>query len=706
MQGFNLIFTCGLTITFSNFSRASDLFSDSKPLPAIFASSYLSAKNLTGDQIKVLGNQRDPQASVELISNSQVLRYQRDGGRASLELQSNVGDKRYVFHFMENILRRKYVLDRVSVTEVKKLFYDNDLGSFESSTSDSNATSESKHSVGTTLQCDSSNSTFSQVKSLFDAIKSSRTCASFNTQISSAASPFYSADFAESDSVKCLSSYPAYVLLAKTLSTNLKSANGTVIACDLTDKSNFDPDSKRILVGKEILAGPLKTRSFVLFHELLHAAGIRGESENVAATNCCAFPKSSDSSCVLISQYDKVYRLDSNSEATVQNLLLDTLNSKQLTSSEKTKVVKQTTAALDDLRGAYCSDNGKNVSAVESSVRNIALSYSPYANLDSRENLQLRLDNDFKNARKYVAETGCSHGNRLGNVDNIQGTALADTSTPSSANGATQTPITPPQLTYSPSTTAVNVAKAQVEKVRAPMMAARAYTSSVARTFLAGMGSTAIAAQTSLPVKISNDEWSTSVQNFDPKSGEVTLNLGVDAEGRTITGSANIPFSGSNFGTPVVKIEHGEHVLASADGSSINLSSIGGQPSTRPGRIGKSAAAVAANDSASGSSTSEAQASGSGSLASTSSSLTSAAAPRGPTSLASTSREPPPSLNASALKRMFARAGNPAVLIKSHIEDLKANSMLIRFGCTWYPLNFKGHELFDLDAYQGRKCAP
>jgi hypothetical protein len=249
-------------------------------------------------------------------------------------------------------------------------------------------------------------------------------------------------------------------------------------------------------------------------------------------------------------------------------------------------------------------------------------------------------------------------------------------------------------------------------------MAAREYGGSVARTIVSSMGNTAYAANSSLPRRVSKTEWTSAVKSVDPKTGRVTLDLGRDDRGRQIIASASIPFDGSQFGSPEVSVQT-DNLPAISDRTTVNRKlNASASPrvdvsestyksatevgSSIPGRLPRSVGTAKAQGAKAVES--EGASGGAGAAGSSLSSSGSSGASR--SSSPSRSIADAPSVSASVLKRMLVRTESPAAIIRDHIEDLKANSMQVRYKCVWYPQNFKGTQLFDLDAYQGRKCGP
>jgi hypothetical protein len=699
-------------ISFSgSISFCTDLFPNARQLPIMTSSSFLSEISPAGDQLRTFSGGFGAPRFVELISPRELVRYSKDNLSDQLEFQTHKGHANFTFRFEANQAMHKLILISITSQRLQKMYFASDSESFDEPSSESAAEVPRQ-------ECTTAPTTGEQVNSVFSILKSFPGCEQYDARFKSLSAPFATTPFADPVQVTCLRKQSNYQVVASDLNFIIQAKHVAKISCNAADPSNFDPNTNVFNLGKEILNGSEAQSEHVLFHELLHGAGIINEKEGEAAVACCLKPDSAASSCDLLKLFNKLRKNDGFSFTTATKFEAEILESKSLSTEQKAKIIDEIESRVTSLRLARCKDPKifpKILPASQASLRALLNKNQRYVSTELQSKLQGLLTSDFADRSESMSLHNCKLDTRNANVNRLAGTAPAD---PSAAGQTSQSPITPPQLTYSPETTSVQVAKQEVEKVRAPLSAAREQARSVAKTFFAGAGSTAFAAQSTLPRQISKDQWTTTVHDVNPTTGAVTLDLGIDNQGRVITGSASIPFSGSDFGTADVVINHGERRPTTPAVSS--TSSTGTLADDRSGLApvvqGRNLKTGHSNETASSGQSESAQSNqdnsaadsrsinesngGSGARALAASPSRFSGIPSSTTS-ASTS-----ATTTSTLKRMFARAQKPAELIRRHLEDLKANSMMVRYGCVWYPQNFKGTQLFDLDAYQGRKCGP
>ncbi len=611
----------------------------------------------------------------------------------TIQVSSRVANQLIISEFSRR--RDSQAFDLVAVTRKSLgiLMYSDD-GSFDEVTSSAPA---AKKNVSSTC----SDSLVQQVSGLIGSLSSSGDCKDYASDIRALAEKIAPVS-TESSQVSCLKKI-GYEETATKVTGLLTAESNIHPICDAKAVSNFDKAKSQLTFGSEVLVASGIRRENAFFHELLHVSGIESEVETKALTACCSSGRSDKSSCEIA----ELIKRAETKLSPVREILLAYFRSEQVPNMQKKRIGDSYFKADDIfLSKERCSVPG----AASAAVRSLSETATSMCNAtpDSSCKSELQQLKSTFSARAEECQRGQVLVTKLANADQKVGSALAVPAT--SAKAPTQV-VLPQALTYRPETTEPAAVRREVERIRQPLMAAREYGSGIARTIVANMGNTAYAAESRLPRRVSKTEWSSSVKSVDPKSGRVTLDLGTNEKGQTLTASASMAFDGSTFSSPQVSVQAepavsratsnrtaGAAVSARVDVSEATRAEAKGSATSIPGRVARQ------QQQASTPSKQMAAADEPGApvyTRSDSPQTSSGAAGGGsPTrSIADT-----PTVSASALKRMLVRSNSPDAIIRDHTEDLKANGMQVRYRCARYPRDFKGTQLFDLDAYQGRKC--
>jgi hypothetical protein len=668
--------------------------------PEITAHSY--SGNVIGDLIleaSGLGLGHDALIRLHSKDDGVSISISQSSEKLKFSVHKNQFEYRYVF--MRAMDEHRFVLLEVTRQKLGKLFDSIEDGSLD----EPNAGPPSRKESTTKAAC--VDRATSQVNNVLWALSKNSSCGDYVSDLAALAEPYSDKNSVKDNSpIACMKRIEAYAGTAFLLQRRIVSGSNLNFTCSTSAKSNFNQISSTLNFGPEVLRGSIVNRQRAFLHEFLHASEIKSEQEVNGIVDCCADPASNKSQCTLADLYGRAReRSDSvlarfATEAVSNSNIADRPKLKSLLDEDDEfnmkancdKATKLAAAArLNSSIDAFCASS--NSPACKTSIG------------DLRTSIQVRVE--FGN---NTGGPNCKHVARNANVGTVAGTASADPSAKASASPQSTVPQT---LVYKPETTEPAAVRREVERIRQPLMAAREYGGTVARTIVASMGNTAYAANSSLPRRISKTEWTSTVKSVDPKSGRVTLDLGTNERGQQITASASIPFDGSQFSAPQVDVRVGSAHLSDSTTSNRALA---GAPATRveisdstlqdagasrasvPGRLPRGGAPE--NRQANSAGGPEAPGATNYSGGGAESSPPSATRDSAPTRSVADA----PSISSSVLKRMLVRSNSPEAIIRDHLDDLKSNSMQVRFRCVWYPQNFKGTQLFDLDAYQGRKC--
>lgn len=327
------------------------------------------------------------------------------------------------------------------------------------------------------------------------------------------------------------------------------------LSCEKGVRSNFDEKSGAITFGSEIVEpSSQKKQSAYIYHELLHASGVKSESENDAVVKCCMHgDKHSCEMTMLFDQFEAVRSLSPK-----LGDFVDQFSDSRSSNKAKSELLRGLKLPGDEEVSAEAYVERVR-SAVSKSCLSLKRTPEQCDTLSSSIAAELRVSPI--GGRKYTvlySRAGELIGNVPANSEAVPGPsqslAGANSKTKSKLNSHASnknekqlpTQILAEEPRYTPGGASSEDMKRDAQRYSGTMAKVAEQAQSYERTIAANVGwGIANAAPINLPVSDGNGTSSTSLKEFNPSTGETTLNA-INAQGQAITiKSAPVSFDGS-----------------------------------------------------------------------------------------------------------------------------------------------------------------